>query len=55
MVHKEEPTTKDEIRAAVNKAWQQITPAHLRKVSNRVRKNMKTIKALKGGNFYVEK
>ena len=49
MVNQEEPSTKDEIRAAVGKAWKQITPAHLRKVSDRVCKNMATIKDLMGG------
>ena len=45
-----------EIRKAVNAVWDNdITTAHLSKVAARVRRNMKQIKKLKGGNWYVEK
>ena len=43
-------TTEDDIRAAVRKLWEEeITPEHLRKVSDRVRRNMETVFKLKGG------
>ena len=54
-VHKRRPKNLSEIRAAVAEAWEEIDSRHLRKVSDRVRANMKTIKDLKGGNFYTER
>jgi hypothetical protein len=53
-VHKRRPKTLGAIRVAVAEAWEEIGSRHLRKVSDRVRANMKVIKSLKGGNFYTE-
>ena len=54
MANNEEPNTQEGIRKAAKKAWNKITPAHLKKVSNRVRDNMKMIEKLEGGNWYIE-
>ena len=51
-VEAEGAITKAEIRAAVAKAWKELTPEMLGKVAARVRRNMGKIVALKGGNFY---
>ena len=54
MANNEEPNTQEGIRKAAKKTWNKITPAHLKKVSNRVRGNMKMIEKLEGGNWYIE-
>jgi hypothetical protein len=50
----EEPNSQEGIRKAAKKAWKKLTPEHLKKVSNRVRDNMKMIEQLEGGNWYIE-
>ena len=54
-VEAEGAETPDEIRAAAKKAWKQVsTPEMCQKIAKRVRKNMKEVIRLKGGNFYDE-
>jgi hypothetical protein len=49
-------TTTAEIRAAVHAVWEDaVTPEHLRNVANRVRRNMKQVEGLQGGNWCKEK
>ena len=55
-VDEKNATTTAEIRAAVNAVWEEdITPEHLHNVANRVRRNMKQVESLKGGNWCKEK
>ena len=55
-VDQKNATTTAEIRAAVNLVWEEaITPEHLHNVANRVRRNMKQVESLKGGDLCKEK
>ena len=55
-VDQKNATTTAEIRAAVNAVWEEaVTPEHLHNVANRVRRNMKQVESLKGGNWCKEK
>ena len=44
----------DEIRRSTQEAYRKITSGVCRRVANRVRRNMKKIIAMQGGNFYAE-
>lgn len=47
-------TDADEIQDAVAEVWDGISSESLQGVATRVRRNMKTVMELKGGNFYHE-
>lgn len=44
----------DEIRRSTRAAWDKLTESSLLRIANRVRRNMKKIIAMKGGNWYTE-
>ena len=48
-------TSKAQIRKAVAKAWAKVTPEICKRAVIRVRRNMKQVIKLKGGNFYQER
>jgi hypothetical protein len=54
-VEKAGALTSDEIRKVVQKVWKaKITPEYCLKISKHIRKNMLTVVARKGGNFYKD-
>ena len=44
--------TAQEIRKSVDKAWKKVDRSMCEKIMKRVRRNMRSVIALKGGNFY---
>ena len=55
-VDQKNATTTAEIRAAVTAVWEEaVTPEHLYNVACRVRRNMKQVESLRGGNWCKEK
>ena len=46
--------TKADIEAAVKAVWASLTAETLGRVADRVRRNMRNIVKMKGGNFYDE-
>ena len=54
VVEVEGALTAEDIHKAVRKAWKKVTPEICKKACLRVRRNMKEVIRLNGGNFYIE-